>query len=189
VRRARRPLWRRLTAPAVGLLAVNLAVFAAHTLPRSLRVRSATERSAEARAELERTRRVNATLRAEAEAIRANAADAERFFRDMVGSERSDLLPLLEDVERMAREPGLKPGRRSFTPEPVRGSELTRVKVTLPLEGSYRQLVSFLGRVEGSSRFLTVDRVSLRGGDAGPATLQVELSAYFRDEGGLARER
>ena len=34
--------------------------------------------------------------------------------------------------------------------------------MTLPLEGSYGQLVGFLREVERSPRFLTVDRVAMR---------------------------
>ncbi len=57
---------------------------------------------------------------------------------------------------------------------------MERVAVSLPLEGSYQQLVGFLGEVERSSRFLTVDRISLRGDDEGAADLQVEMSAFMR---------
>ena len=60
---------------------------------------------------------------------------------------------------------------------------LLRIKVTLPLEGSYAQLVAFLERVERSKHFLTVDRIALTGDTDGAANLQVELSAYFRSEG------
>ena len=58
--------------------------------------------------------------------------------------------------------------------------------MVLPLEGSYEQLVGFLGEVERSPRFLTVDRISLRGDDEGEAALQVELSAFMRLPEGLS---
>jgi Tfp pilus assembly protein PilO len=93
---------------------------------------------------------------------------------------------VLEDVERLAREPGLKPGGRSFTAGEVTDPRLSRIKVSLPLVGSYDQLVGFLQRVERSKHFLTVDRIALSGSDEGTASLRVELSAYFRGGDGRA---
>jgi Tfp pilus assembly protein PilO len=80
----------------------------------------------------------------------------------------------------MARLPGLRPGGRSFAREAIEGTPVERVSVTLPLEGSYPQLVGFLREVERSPRFLTVDSVSMRGTPEGETALQVVLSAYLR---------
>ena len=68
---------------------------------------------------------------------------------------------------------------------------LERVAVTLPLEGSYAELVGFLRGVERSERFLTVDRVSLRADAESGGALQVELSTYLRQspEARSARRR
>ena len=98
----------------------------------------------------------------------------------MVDTEQADLLPTLEAIEAMARAPGLTPGRRSFRRREIEDVALERVAVTLPLDGSYEQLVGFLQEVERSPRFLTVDRISLRGDDDGEGTLQVEMSAFMR---------
>jgi Tfp pilus assembly protein PilO len=171
----------------LALLGLNVAVFAVYTLPRTLQVRRATSRAAQAREDVEEAKKEVAELRGRADALKANAADAERFYGDV--DARADLLPVLEDVERMAREPGLKPGGRSFAPGDVLDPRLTRIKVNLPLEGSYDQLVAFLQRVERSKHFLTVDRIALSGKGEGSANLQVELSAYFRGDGRPIGER
>ncbi len=177
----RGPVWRRRAVVVlIALLGLNAVVFAAYTLPRTLRVKSATARAGEARTEVEQARQEVAELRGRADALKANAADAERFYTSVVPP-RAEALSVMEDVERMAREPGLKPGARGFTSEV--NDRLLRIKVSLPLEGSYEQLVAFLGRVERSKHFLTVDRIALRGDMDGAANLQVELSAYFRSEG------
>lgn len=179
----RRPLWRRsLVIPLLVLLGLHVVVFAAYTFPRTLQVRSATSRAAAARIEVEQARKEVAELENRADAIKANAADAERFYTS-VAPPRTQVLAVVEDVERMAREPGLKPGTRAFSTSEASDPRLVRVKVTLPLAGSYEQLVAFLGRVERSKHFLTVDRISLRGDEEKSANLQVELSAYFRSEG------
>ena len=178
------PFWRtRLLPASVVLLGVNLVAFAVWTGPRYWRQRNAATRAEEARAEAERQRAAVASLRERAGAIRGNAADVEQFFRS-TGTEKADLLPTLEAIEEMARSPGLRPGARKFNREEVEDARVERVVVTLPLEGSYAQLVGFLREVEASPRFLTVDRVAMRGDREGGAALQVELSAYLRPSGG-----
>jgi Tfp pilus assembly protein PilO len=179
---ARKPARRPLLLAVLVLLGLNVVAFAAYTLPRTIQVRRATSRAAQARAEVERETKDVADLRGRADALRANTADADRFYASV--DPRSELLVVLEDVESMAREPGLKPGGRSFVAAEAADPRLSRIKVNLPLAGSYEQLVGFLERVEGSPHFLTVDRIALSGGEEGTGTLQVELSAYFGGSGG-----
>ena len=175
------PFWRRRLLPAfVVLLALNLLGLAAWTVPRTLRLRNATARVAEARQTAEQERARAAEARERADAIDANARDLALFYESVVDTEQADLLPTLEDIEAMARAPGLTPGRRTFRREEIEGVPLERVSVVLPLGGSYGQLVGFLQEVERSPRFLTVDRISLRGDEDSEASLQVEMSAFMR---------
>jgi Tfp pilus assembly protein PilO len=183
--RSTSPLWRRWLLPAFLLLLVlNLLAAAVWTVPRTLRLRSATAGVETTRKEVERERAALARQRERWDAIEANTGDIERFYETVVRPERIDLLPTLEDIEAMARAPGLTPGPRKFRREEVEGTAVERVAVTLPLEGSYRQLVGFLREVERSERFLTVDGVSLRSDREGGADLQVQLSAFMRREAG-----
>jgi Tfp pilus assembly protein PilO len=176
-----RPLWRRLVPPALVLLVLNGLVFAAYTLPRALQVRNAKARAVDVRSELDRERAATAALRRQAETIRANAADTERFYREVAVGGRDELIPLLEEVDKMATAPGFKASTRAYQYKEVRGADLTRVGIGVAVEGSYAQLVGFLDRVERSPRFLTIDRIGLTGGSAtGSPSLRVELSTYFR---------
>jgi Tfp pilus assembly protein PilO len=175
-----RPFWRLWLLPAVAvLLALNLAALAVWTLPRSLRQRSASARLEASRAEAKREREANALLRERVAAIRANTTDVERFYARFAGNERNELVPTLEAVETLARSPGLRPGPRGYTRAVVKDAPLERIAITLPLSGSYDQLVGFLGEVERSPRFLTIDGIALRA-EQGSARLQVEISAYLR---------
>jgi Tfp pilus assembly protein PilO len=183
------PFWRRRLVPAfLVLLGVNFVALAAWTGPRYWRQNNAAARVEAARAEVERQRRAAAALRERAVAIRENAADVERFYRSLAGAEKADLLPTLKAIEDLARSPGLRPGARSFQREEVKDARVERVAVTLPLEGSYEQLVGFLREIEASPRFLTVDRVSMRAESDGGARLQVELSTYLRQTGDAGEE-
>ena len=178
--RVARPLWRRFLLPLFVALAVaNTIALATWTIPRTLRLRNAAARAETARMEAARERDATGRLRERADAMRANGADLERFYREVTGAAKGNLLPLFEELEEMARAPGLKPGRRGYDRSPVEGAALERVAVTMPLEGTYAQLVGFLRAVERSARFLAVDRISMRGGGEGGGTLQVELSTYL----------
>ena len=176
-----RPFWRTTLLPVfLVLLALNLGVLLAWTLPRSLRQKSAAQRAVAARAELARERERADALRERAAAIRANRADLERFYTTLAGSEKQDLLKALTAIEELARAGGLQPASRTLRRDDVDKAPLERVAVTLPLEGSYAELVGFLRGVERSPRFLTVDRVSLRADAESGGALQVELSTYLR---------
>ncbi len=175
------PFWRRRLLPAfLVLLGLNLAAFAAWTGPRYWSQRSAASRLEAAQAEAAGRRASTAVLRERAQAIRDNTADLRRFYDALGGEEETDLLPTLQAIEEMARTPGLRPGSRTYRREDAEGARAHRVAVTLPLQGSYGQLVGFLREVQRSPRFVTVDSVSMRAGREGDTALQVVLSAYLR---------
>lgn len=184
---SRLPFWRaRLLVPCLALLGLNAAAFLVFTLPRGIQERTQNARAATLRREVERQRQTTAALARRADTERANAVDAERLLREVLRPRNTALLPTLEEIEEIAGEPGLRAGRRNFKPLEMRGTPLTRMLVTVPLRGTYQQLVRFLERVERSPRFLTVDRISIArglGDRADEANLQVEMSAYFRAGG------
>ncbi len=176
--KAPRPFWKRRLLPVfLGLLVLNAIGLVAWTLPQGYKQRNAARRVEQARLDRARERAHLASLRESAAAIRANATDRERFYRALAGGE--DAMLFLEAVEAMARGPGLRPGARRIAREPVPETPLERVRFTLPLEGSYAQLVGFLKEVEASERFITVDDVTMRATAQQGAALQVQLSAYM----------
>ena len=176
-----RPFWRaRLLPLFLGLLALNGLVFVAWTLPRSLRQRSAQARAESARADLALEKQRAQALADRADAIRANGKDLERFYATLAGDDKQDLFQSLEAVEELARGPGLQLATRNVRREDVDGAPLERVVMTLPLEGSYPQLVGFLRGVELSKRFLTIDGVQLHADAQSGGSLQVDLSTYLR---------
>jgi Tfp pilus assembly protein PilO len=180
-----KPFWqRRLLVPALVLLVLNAGTYFAYTLPRSARERTIAARAVELRAELaaERTR-VDA-LRQRARAIEANATDVVRFYEAL--GRKESLLKIQEDIVGVARQLGLTLGNRSYANEKVTGSKaLTRFRITMPISGSYRQVVSFLQRIETLPHFVTVDSIAIRedtsGGTRGATNLNVVLSVYFVD--------
>ncbi len=171
----------RLRRPALGLLALNAAVFLAFTLPRTLQERNAARRVAGLRAEVGGERARVRALRERADSLVANARDSERFWRELLKDRKETLLPAIDEIQKAASAEGIDLGREAYTPEEARAGVPARVRVQLPVAGSYDQIVGFLGRLERSKQFLVIDQVSLDAGTDGEARLAIEVSAYYRE--------
>lgn len=177
---------RRVVVGALSALALlNLAVYGVYSLPRSMEERAIATRRAVLKQELVREQRVVAELRERAEAIQANKQDVRRFYQDRVEEREASLVSILRHIEALATEQGLRVVDQKYTPKEVKGALVERFEITMPVLGTYRQLVALMGRLEASSYFLTLDEVKVRGGtDAGQAQLDLVLSCYFRKGAG-----
>lgn len=171
---------RRVLLAAGVLAALNAAVYAAYTFPRSLQEKSAAARVEIMRSEVQRERQRVAALRGRADAVRTNAQDVDRFYASL--GTKGSLLSLREEIARSASELGLRVGARTYSSEPVKGTEdLMRFEIRMPLTGTYAQLAAFLDRVERSPHFVTVDQIQLHQREQRErAELSVVLSAFYR---------
>ena len=180
-----KPLWRRrLLVPALVLLALNAATYIAFTLPRAARERTIAARAVVLRDEVAHERSRVEGLRQRARTIEANTTDVARFYQAL--GRKESLLKIQEDIVGVARQLGLTLGNRAYANEVVKSSDsLARFRITVPMSGSYRQVVSFLQRTEALPHFVTVDSIALRE-DSGvghdrSTSLNVVLSVYFLD--------
>ncbi len=184
------PFWRRrLLVPLLLLLGLNLLTFGVYTLPRTLQERSIATRARLLREQIQGERQRAEQVRQRAAVLDANAKDTERFYREIVGKRSERLVPLLKEIEGTAQSLGLGTRQSSFNPESLRDARLVRFVITMPLSGTYRQLVSFLDRLERSRQFLIVEQLRLHERQGKGADLSVMLSTYFRDEEGGGRGR
>lgn len=176
------PRWRRraLVALAVGAL-LDAAVYFAYTLPRTLGEQRLAQRQKLLQDEIHRERLAVAYQRRQADTIKANTMDVQRFYATTVGGRAASLVPVLRAIEGMAREGGMRPGAASYRAREVKGMPLDRFVITMPVTGTYRQLVAFVQRLEQSPYFLTLDEVRFSGqGEGTRAELAMVLSCYFR---------
>jgi Tfp pilus assembly protein PilO len=181
-----RPFWqRRLVTPFLLILILDAVLFVAYTVPRSLQERSLSSSAGRLREEVQRENQVVEGLRRDADTVQANARDSQRFYEQVVSGRDATLVASLEELGRLAQELGLRPGHRSFDQEPVKGAPLVRFVVNMPVSGTYKQLTSFLDRLERSPRFVTVDSIKLKEKkDEGQADLDIVISTYFRGKEG-----
>jgi Tfp pilus assembly protein PilO len=175
-------LERRWVFVLLGVLGLNLAAYLVFTLPRSIQQRGLASRREVLANEIELERQRIISVRDTSDAIDANTRDTKRFFDELVGTSPQRLVSTLKTIEQLATDKGLKLGQQGFSNDPVKGLPLERLKVQMPMEGSYRQLVGFLSSLEGSGVFLTLDQIAVRGASQGgdKAQLDLVLSCYFR---------
>jgi Tfp pilus assembly protein PilO len=172
----------RLRLAVMGglLLLLNAVVFAAFTWSRLTRVRRAESRAVEVSARRESLERLWAQVEARKELVARNRADMERLNRDYLKPRAEDLFAAQREIEKLARDAGLRPKKSSYALQRVKGTGLVRCEVTLPLDGSYLNLTGFLSRIESTKRFIVVDQMALVQEEQG-ARMNLKLSAIFKE--------
>jgi len=182
-RRPSRSLWRVTLAGVLGLLAANGLVFFAFTLPRIDRSRRNEEQAATLRQLVATERAESERLRKRAQAIEANARDAQRFFSETTRPMSEALTADLDAVEGAVRASGLSSDRRGYAKQVVRGAPLLRYSIELPLIGPRVRASALLRQLELSPRFIIIDRIGLHDErEAGQARFDVELSTYYQND-------
>ena len=174
---------RRVVYTLVAGVVVNLLVFALFVYPLQSdvanveqRTRTAEEALAAAQADYARA---NGTLTGKDRALK----ELDTFYgsvlaQDLTGARRLTFARLAQ----LAAKSQLDFERRKYEPVVERGSNLTRLKVTMELAGSYGDIRDFIHTIESSPEFVVIDDVGLtegvQSGDSLRLTLQ--LSTYFR---------
>jgi Tfp pilus assembly protein PilO len=172
----------RLRAAVAGviLLALNLVVFAAFTWPRLTRVRRAEDRALAVSTDKASLEGRWAQMVARQELVARNRTDIETLRRDYLKSRTADLFAAQREIENLAKDSGLHPKRSSYVLEEIKGTGLVRCEVSIPLDGTYVGLTSFLNRIEGARRFIVVDQMALSEDEQG-ARMSLKLSVIFKD--------
>jgi Tfp pilus assembly protein PilO len=174
---------RRVVYALIAGVVINVLVFAffVYPLQRDVanveqRTRAAEEALAAAQADYARA---NGTLTGKDRALK----ELDTFYssvlaRDLTGARRLTFARLAQ----LAAKSRLDFERRKYEPLVERGSNLTRLKVTMDLSGSYADIRDFIHEIESSPEFVVIDDVgltdSVQNGDSVRLTLQ--LSTYYR---------
>lgn len=180
-------LRRRLLWVGGLLLLANAGLFAAVTWPRLTSVRRAESRALEVSRRRAALEKVWSQVSTRKELLAQNRKDIESLSRDYLKDRADDLFGAQREIEKLAREAGLKPRKSSYSLSTVRGTDLVRCEVTLPLDGSYANLTGFLARIESAKRFIVVEQMALAQEEEG-ARMNLKLSAIFKDGGTRATQ-
>ncbi len=114
---------------------------------------------------------------AEARASR-NAEAVRHFWEDVVRDRSPGLTEAWDELDRLASETHVVRGRTGYNRD-VLDVGLEQVKATMPVEGSYFDLVRFINRLERSDRFFLVEEVRLSRGESDDTALRLDCAVAF----------
>jgi Tfp pilus assembly protein PilO len=162
------------------LLLADVVVFAAITWPRLTSVRRAEGRALDVSQRLAALEKVWSQASTRKALLAQNRQDIEGLSRDHLRYRADDLFAAQREIEKLARDAGLQPKKSAYSISKVRGTDLVRCEITLPLDGSYTNLTGFLARIEAAKRFIVVDQMALAREEDG-ARMSLKLSAIFKE--------
>ena len=153
---------RRAVFALVAGVIINVLVFAFVVYPLQSDVANVEQRTRAAEADLAAAQadfgRANGTLTGKDRALK----ELDTFYssvlaQDLTGARRLTFSRLAQ----LASQSNLDFERRKYEPLIERGSNLTRLKVTMDLEGSYSDIRDFIYEIESSPEFVVIDDVGL----------------------------
>jgi Tfp pilus assembly protein PilO len=185
------PFWkqRRFYLPILVGVAINGLVYLALTYRLATKQERLARQHTVLIDDVAGKQQTLADLEIESERLSRNEETVQRFWSEIVQPKEPGLTEAWAELDRLAQDSGLDMGRKSFRYEPL-DVGLTRVNASMPLEGDYFDLVSFINRLETSPRFFLVREISLsRGrGNESQIGLNCDVSFYIKDDEGEGNE-
>ena len=164
---------------ALNLIALGLVLFPPGGSADDLEGQMASLQSqvAQKRALLERTR-LNVT------AIQKAAGEGDRFLETYFLGRRTADSALLSALTAAANKAQIKERDRAQTSEPIEGSDaLSMMTITANYEGTYRNLMNFIGELDRSVPLLIIESLSAAPQQGtNTLTVSMKIDAFIRDE-------
>lgn len=108
--------------------------------------------------------------------VRTNGEQVRRLYSERFAPRSQRLTRLNDEVKSLARKAGLEPGTLSYPEEEIDEYGLIKRSFDFSVEGTYAELRKFINLLELSSYFLTLEGVTLSGGDDRGPELRMDLS-------------
>ena len=94
---------------------------------------------------------------------------------------RADLVGLMGRLTKLAQSLSLQVPDVNYTPSEMKEASLTKLVVTMGVEGTYGKIRRYLYELEGMRRFLVIERLSLQDSKGtSDVQVQVQLALYLR---------
>jgi Tfp pilus assembly protein PilO len=177
-------VWRAGYArPFLILLALNLVFFASFTFWRGMEERRLSVKAIALRQAIAEKRKAAIEIERQVKILNDNATETKRFYAETVKGRKDELSSTLQRLVALAADLGIRTPHLAWKPEDVKGANLVKVEVTMPVTGTYQQLGGLLQKLERAPDFVIVRQVQMQGRPVdGAADLDVKLEAYFRGE-------
>jgi len=152
------------------------------------------------RARLARAEANLATTNKLVEKVQSARAQGDQFMTKYVQDRRTMSSTVVEELNKLAGEAGIKAGTETFSEEPVEGSDtITMLSISAGFEGSYANLTKLVNLLDRSPRFLILENMVASapqgtGGQTGQAAGQgdkalnvtLRIDTFVRDNSGAA---
>ena len=94
---------------------------------------------------------------------------------------RSDLVGLMGRLTKLAQSLSLQVPDVNYTPSEMKEASLTKLVVTMGVEGTYGKIRRYLYELEGMRRFLVIESLSIRDSKGtSDVQVQLQLALYLR---------
>ena len=182
-----RPFWkkRRFYLSLVSLALANLVVYGVVTYRLATKQERLAKEETSLTGEIASRQKVLGSLRTEQERIARNDAVAKEFWSEVVQPRTPGLTEAVAEIDRLAKQTGVSRGRTSYS-EDVLPVGLSEMKVRMPLEGSYFNLLRFVNLMERSERFFLVHEIALRDANEGQLALRCDVAFFLKPSQGPA---
>ncbi len=109
--------------------------------------------------------------------VESHKERVRQLHRDRFQTEEQGFTRIIPEVKRLAREAGLKPMSLSYPKKSFGDHELVQRNISFSVKGSYDQLRNFINFLELTEHFVTLNSVTLGGGDEdrGDPSLSIRL--------------
>ena len=97
------------------------------------------------------------------------------FTQHYLFSKETGSSELLNELDQLCNQAGLARNRSTFKHEDESQFGMRRVTLNLPIEGSYRNIRTFLNTLEGRPRFIIVESMTLDSEREGTGMIRMEM--------------
>ncbi len=160
------------------LLVVNGVLFAAVTYRLANKQEILADDQQRLSLELEQKKAELEALSLDEARVTANANAVTDFWTDVVKTRVPGLTEAWEEIDRLTKESNVIKGRTAYGRE-LMDVGLEQIKATMPVEGTYFDLVRFINRLERSERFFLVEEVRLAQRERQGTTIRLDCSISF----------
>lgn len=167
-------------------LGVDAALYALVVYPWSRALAAAEQRAVRAAGARDDALRGLAAAEAALAGTTEAAEAVETFYLDVLPLDLADARARTSlRLAELAAQHGLILEQRSMMPERDEASRLGRLRMTMRLEGEYRDLRRFVYALETGAEFIVIEEIVLRDGDRDDAAqvLTIGLATYYGAEG------
>lgn len=111
--------------------------------------------------------------------------EGDKFLLEATLERRTTFPKLIEEMNKMAAESGMRPKEFSNLTDPVAGSDtLEQLTISANFEGSYASLVKFVNQLDKSPRFLIIESMQAAPQSTGALSVSLKLDTFIRQAAG-----